>query len=255
MRMTKEKAIEEIDDLIKQISQVADAGRKSAIHIRWLSNCDNVLKRIFGKKSSFYVAFISLQWKETGDFIVLWDETIEEHHHQAFLQCLEMAKGIFLSAIDEINRTDDIKDVFKDKIEVENNATIKLLNTINNKFRVFFRKEPINEKEVQDEFEKLLSVADFRYTREKDHIIYSSKTYIPDFILSDLNMALELKICNREGKEKEIISEINDDILAYNTKYKNSMFIIYDIGQIRDVELFKSSFTVYENVFINIIKH
>jgi hypothetical protein len=255
MNITKEKAITEIDDLIKQIPQVANAGRKSAIHIRWLSNCDNVLKKIFGKKSTFYIAFLSLQWKKTGKFIVLWDETIEDHHHQAFLQCLEMAKGIFLSAIDEINRTDEIKDIFKDKIEIESNSTIRLHNTINNKFRTFFRKEPINEKEVQDEFEKLLSVADFSYTREKDRIVYSSKTYMPDFVLSELNMALELKICNRERREKEIISEINDDILAYNTKYKNLMFIIYDIGQIRDVELFKSSFTVYENVFINVVKH
>jgi len=230
MEIKREKAITELRNLIKQISRVANAGRQSAVHIRWLSNCNCILEKIFGEKSSFYTAFISLQWKETGDIIVQtwdWDRAIQVRHNQAFLQCLKMAKGIFLSAIDEINRTDDIKNVFKDKIEDGSNAMIKLLNIINNKFRKIFLKEPTNEREVQNEFEKLLTVADFSYTREKENVIYSSKTYIPDFILGDLNMAVELKICNRNTREKEIISEINDDILAYNTKYKNSMFLIY----------------------------
>jgi len=256
--MTKKNAIDELNDLIRQIPQVANAGRNSATHIQWLFNCNNALERIFGKKSSFYATFTSLRWKETGSFIIQtwdWDEAIEERHHQAFLQCIEMARGTFLAAIDEINRTDDIKDVFKDKTEVESNAAIKLLNIINNKFRKFFCNTPNNEKEVQNEFEKLLFTHDFIYTREKENIPYSSKAYKPDFILNDLNMAIELKICNRPSREKEIISEINDDILAYNTKYKNSLFIIYDIGKIRDIELFKSSFTKYENVFIIVIKH
>jgi hypothetical protein len=68
-------------------------------------------------------------------------------------------------------------------------------------------------------------------------------------------MVLEVKICGRDNREKEIISEINDDILAYKTKYKNIMFLIYDIGQIRDIETFKSTFSQYTNVMVQIIKH
>jgi|GEM_PF-6184974 len=34
--MTKEKAISELNDLIKQIPRVAKTGRKSAEHIKWL---------------------------------------------------------------------------------------------------------------------------------------------------------------------------------------------------------------------------
>jgi hypothetical protein len=124
-----------------------------------------------------------------------------------------------------------------------------------NKFRIFFQEEPKGEKDVQDNFERLLIGSDFTYTREKERVTYSTKTYIPDFVLNNLSLALEIKICNRDGKEKEIISEINDDILAYNSKYKNSMFVIYDIGQIRDVEQFKSSFKIYDNVIITVIKH
>lgn len=257
--MTKEKAINEINKLIQQIPAIANAGRLSSEHTRWVHNCHHILIDIFGKKSTFYLSFASLKWYERGTYpVYLWqniEEAIEEHNTRAFLQCLEMAEGFFLSAIDEINRSNDINDVYKDKKEDDSNLLIKLLNNINNKFRTFFREEPKNEKDIQNHFENLLVATDFIYSREKEHIKYSSKTYIPDFILNDLNMAIDIKFCNREKREKEIISEINDDILAYNTKYKNVMFVIYDIGQIRDVELFKSSFKTHENVILVVIKH
>ena len=40
-----------------------------------------------------------------------------------------------------------------------------------------------------------------------------------------------------------IISEMNDDIISYQTKYGNLLFVIYDIGNIRDVSrFFKEAF-------------
>ena len=69
--------------------------------------------------------------------------------------------------------------------------------------------------------------------RETDSIEYSSKTYVPDFTMRKLDLAIEIKLCNREGREKEIIAELNDDILAYRIKYGNLLFLIYDVGQIR----------------------
>ena len=67
-------------------------------------------------------------------------------------------------------------------------------------------------------------------------------------------MAIEVKLCNREGREKEIIGEINDDILAYKTKYGNVLFIVYDLGFIRDVDRFVSSFEDQEGVVVNVVK-
>ena len=45
------------------------------------------------------------------------------------------------------------------------------------------------------------------------------------------------------------------DILAYNTRYKNSMFIVYDMGIIRDVEQFTNPFSEHDNIFIVVVKH
>ena len=101
----------------------------------------------------------------------------------------------------------------------------------------------------------MLIGADIPYGRGVDSIEYSSKTYIPDFSLPKINLAVEVKLCNRDGREKEIIAEINDDILAYQTKYENLLFIIYDSGYIRDKDRFSSSFEEHGNVTIRVVKH
>ena len=260
MKKTKKEAVSDINYLIQEISAIANAGLNSSEHIRWMFNCRNVLENIFGKNSTYYRSFAALTWRDTGSFPIFlgfqdYDEVVNSRNYQAFIRCLEVAQGIFLAAIDDIERSDDISELYKDRREDDSNLLIKLLNVIENKFRIFFHEEPQKEKDVQDNFEKLLAACDFSYTREKERITYSSKTYIPDFVLADMNMALEIKFCNRDNREKEIISEINDDILAYKTKYKNIMFLIYDIGQIRDIELFKGSFKEHNNVIIVITKH
>lgn len=67
-------------------------------------------------------------------------------------------------------------------------------------------------------------------------------------------MAIEMKLCGRTDREKEIIPEINDDILAYKQKYRNQIFVIYDIGIIRDVEQFSSHFEENEGVLVRVVK-
>jgi hypothetical protein len=97
--------------------------------------------------------------------------------------------------------------------------------------------------------------ADITYSRETESIEYSSKTYTPDFTMPKIDLAVDIKICNRSGREKEIIAEINDDILAYKKKYGNLFFIIYDIGHIRDIEKLAKQFEEIEGVIIKVIKH
>jgi len=122
------------------------------------------------------------------------------------------------------------------------------------KLRKVIRSTPKNEKEVQDAFETLLVGADTPHSREADRIEYSSKTYAPDFTMPQLDLAIEIKLCAGHGREKEIIAEINDDILAYRTKYGNLLFVVYDVGQIRDVDRFTASFERHENVVVRVVK-
>ena len=67
-----------------------------------------------------------------------------------------------------------------------------------------------------------------------------------------MSLAIEIKLC--KNGEKPLIAQINDDILAYRTKFKNLIFLVYDLGQIRDVELFKESIEQNEDTIVQIIK-
>lgn len=113
-------------------------------------------------------------------------------------------------------------------------------------FRVAVHNPPTNERDIQNWFEGLLkgfSVATgIDYRRESDSIPYATKSYIPDFTLPELSMAVEIKLCNRPNREKELIAEINDDILAYRTRFTRLLFLIYDTGHIRDAPRFCSAF-------------
>ena len=139
---------------------------------------------------------------------------------------------------------------------VEKQATgdlMKVLSLSEHKLRKVIRTKPEREKEIQDQFENLLIGADIEFEREGPHIDYSSKAYIPDFSFNSIDLAVEIKLCKTE--EKTFIQQINDDILAYKTKFNNLLFIIYDLGVIRDVDTFKQSFEETENVIVHVIKH
>jgi hypothetical protein len=142
------------------------------------------------------------------------------------------------------------KDTSKDVGE-----TITLIDLAQNKLRKTLRTMPQDEKEVQDKLEDVLTSVDFKYLRDQETITYSSKSYKPDFTFPGIDTALEIKLCNRAGREKDIIAEINDDILAYKTKYPNIIFLVYDLGYIRDVDRFKADIESQDRVIVLVIKH
>ncbi len=108
---------------------------------------------------------------------------------------------------------------------------------------------------MQDAFENLLIGSDMEYSRESENVQYSSKNYVPDFVIRNLDLAIEIKLSSRAEREKEMISEINDDILAYRQKFRNVLFVVYDLGFIRDVDKFTRHFEENEGVIVRIVKH
>lgn len=187
-----------------------------------------------------------------------WDPQlgINRLNREAYQEDLEIAKGILMASWDELNEAGSVTDVYQGRdTPDEASELVKLLNAIDLKLRKLFREKPKDEKDVQDTFENLLIGIDVEYSREADSIEYSSKTYVPDFTMPKLNTAVEIKLCPTEKREKELIAEINDDILAYKQKYGNLIFVIYDLGHIRDTEKFKRHFEQEQGVLVKIIKH
>jgi len=114
--------------------------------------------------------------------------------------------------------------------------------------------DPSNERDVQNVLETIIRARALSFLREKVHIKYSSKTFVPDFTFDSMSLAIEVKFCNRPEKEKVIIDEINADIPAYQTKFKRLIFVVYDLGYIRDVAQFKSDIEDNLNVYVSVIK-
>lgn len=134
-----------------------------------------------------------------------------------------------------------------------------LENFINNKLRSLMFSKPEREIEVQNAIESLLIGKGWNkgidYDRETGKIEFSGKEYIPDFVVSKIDLCIEVKLL-REGKKSRIIDEINTDITAYNKMYKRQMFIIYDLGEIRDEVEFKRDIeSAHDGIKVIVVKH
>lgn len=110
-------------------------------------------------------------------------------------------------------------------------------NFIKSKLRSAIFAQPEKEVEVQNAIELLLIGRNMAkgtdYDRESGKFEFSGKEYIPDFILPKLNLCIEVKLL-KEGRRSKVIDEINADITSYSTKYERILFVVYDLGVIRD---------------------
>lgn len=255
---TKEAALRELQGLIVECDALTQSYRKSAEHSRWLIRTYQLLEDLFGRKSIHFASFSQLSWQPSGSFFANLDDAqaqLDMRCHRAYLEDLETAKGFLQAAQDELS-VKSLEDVYHGKnTGPETSSILKVLAIIERKLRKIIRSKPETEREVQDSFENLLEGADLPYSREMDSIEYSSKTYKPDFSIITLDLAIEIKLCNRVGREKEIIAEINDDILAYKQKYGNVIFVVYDVGLIRDIDRFSSHLEQQEGIVVRVVKH
>lgn len=260
--MNEKESIKYLQKQINEIKIFIKEGPFSTKHTKWVSDTLFLLEDIFGQNSRIYLTFASLNWKiRPGSTFVVeapyMDHEIKRRENIGFIDDLKIANGLLLSGIEQIKRL-GIKNVYDGKnTPKESSDIIKIISLIEKKLRKTLIDKPINEKEIQHKLQSLFIGADLdkKFTREKERVTYSSKTYIPDFFFDKINTIVEVKLCNKHEKEKEIISEINDDIMSYKTKYNNIIFVIYDLGVIRDIDEFKGSFESNENVVLIIIKH
>lgn len=255
-KWNKQEAIDSINQLINQLILVRQNGRTSQEHIRWLANALRILEEVFGKKSRYYQTLANFSWSETGTRIIHgwdYDYQIEQGHKKAFINQTRQAEGLLLAAVDQLDAS-EISEVYEDDNSiVEASELVAIINLAEKKLRKLIRETPSREKEIQDKYEDLLLANDIDYAKEFPHIIYSSKQYIPDFSFERFSLAVEIKLCKND--EKSLIAQLNDDIIAYKTKFKSVLFIIYDLGNIRDIDTFKQSFEQFDDIIVQIIKH
>ena len=92
------------------------------------------------------------------------------------------------------------------------------------------------------------------YDREVGRVKVSAKEVIPDFVLPPISTAIEVKIIKDASRVKTVIDEINADIGAYSSKYERIIFLVYDLGFIRDEVEFRQGLESPGNVALVIVK-
>lgn len=150
-------------------------------------------------------------------------------------------------------------DILESYFDYADDESDNLANLINNRFRMMFHEEPRNEKIVQDTLENLFIANNYSkgidYDRETGKFNFSGREYIPDFTIPKLNMCIEVKIIKDKSTKSKVIEEINADITAYSKNYERVLFIVYDLGVIRDELEFKRDIEASGKVSAIIIKH
>lgn len=130
----------------------------------------------------------------------------------------------------------------------------QIIDLINANLRASLYHDPAHEREVQDVLETIFRARALDFRREQDSVPYSTKRYIPDFTFNRIGLAVEVKLCKDQRREKEMIEEINSDIVGYGGRYDRCLFVIYDLGHIRDVAQFSRDIEQNPNVHVLIIK-
>jgi hypothetical protein len=118
---------------------------------------------------------------------------------------------------------------------------------------------PDKEVEVQNGIEALIvgrgMAKGTDYDRETGRVKASGKESVPDFIFPNLKLCLEVKLSKSADKLRSIVDEINADIRAYGTQYERQLYIVYDLGTVRDESEFKRDLEDAPGVSVLVVKH
>jgi hypothetical protein len=152
-----------------------------------------------------------------------------------------------------------LRAVLEGKIGVVEDETSALRDFFQARLRSAIFRIPELEREVQDAVEQLLIGRGMQkgqdYDREVGRVKVSAKEVVPDFIVPPLSLAIEVKLIKTPARVREAVDEINADIAAYAKNYRQLMFLVYDLGHIRDEVEFRHDLEKVGNTDVLVIKH
>jgi hypothetical protein len=152
-----------------------------------------------------------------------------------------------------------LKALLEGAIGYAEDETHNLRDFIQSRLRTAIFAIPEKELEIQNAIEALIigrsMVKGIDYDRETGRVKTSGKESIPDFIFPNLSLCLEVKLSKSADKLRAIVDEINADIRAYGTKYDRQLYIVYDLGVVRDEAEFKRDLEDSPGVSVLVVKH
>lgn len=153
-------------------------------------------------------------------------------------------------------RLNGLASYLKTKLGTKIEEHAQIIDLIDRTLRASLYVDPTHEREVQNALDTIFRARALDFRREQDGVPYSTKTYKPDFTFERIGLAVEVKLCKTTDRVKEVIDEINADIVGYGGRYERILFVIYDLGFIRDQDQFKADIEANSqvNVRVQIIK-
>jgi hypothetical protein len=152
-----------------------------------------------------------------------------------------------------------LKALLENEISFADDETLKLMDFLQSRLRTVIFSVPDNELEVQNSVESLIVGRGMQkgsdYDREAGRVKFAGKEFIPDFIFLNLKLCLEVKLVKTVGRSRSIVDEINADIQAYAKTYERQMYLVYDVGVIRDADELKRDFEAAIGVEVVVVKH
>ena len=119
----------------------------------------------------------------------------------------------------------------------------------------FGRAQPESERDVQDVVEIILNSLAIRFTREQESASVGGKSFRPDFVVADLDLAIEVKFTRPGHGTSKIQEEIAADISGYRTRWTRLLIIVYDIAEIADPYAFRRENARHFGVSVVVVKH
>lgn len=145
------------------------------------------------------------------------------------------------------------------EIGIVDDQILALRDFFQSRLRSGIFRPPEKEENVQDVIEQLLIGRGMQegqdYDREVGRVKFSAKEAVPDFIVRKLSLAIEVKFVKSSERIREIVDEISADIASYSKAYRQLLFLVYDLGHIRDEMEFQHDLEDAPNVSVVVIKH
>lgn len=151
-------------------------------------------------------------------------------------------------------RLESLATYLNSKLDLKEREHEQIADLLTAHLRPSIYQDPADEREVQNVVETIFRARSLDFQREKDSVPFSTKRYVPDFTFNRIGLAVEIKYCKDRDREGRLIDEINADIAGYAPRYERMLFIVYDLGFIRDVPRFSEDIEKNPNVKVLVIK-
>jgi hypothetical protein len=152
-----------------------------------------------------------------------------------------------------------LKSLLEDAIGYAEDQTQNLKDFVQANLRKAIHTTPEREVEIQNAVETLIVGRGMEkgtdYDRETGRVKVSGREFVPDFVFHNLTLCMEVKLSKSADTRRAIVEEINADIRAYSTAYDRQLYVIYDLGTIRDEDEFKRGLEDAPGVSVVVVKH